>query len=75
MNEMHVFYGRRKGKRQRGERCIHCGDKPKQGAYTYFGGFVCEHCWDHWWRLQEDGECDPPFSDFDNTVSGEWITA
>lgn len=70
---MHVNYGYRTGKRQRGEKCFHCSDKQPQMYYTYFGAPLCATCWDNWWLTTEDGITDPPSSEINNTSQGEWI--
>lgn len=74
---MHVYYGYSKHKRDEtdpDDYCFRCGAKPDILAYTYFGGGLCQTCWDGYWLHEsEDGQCDPPFDEINRAVSGEWV--
>ena len=73
MRHIHVFYGRARREAEPDEKCMYCDRHFKVMAYTYFGAPVCGVCWDSRWRKEEDGECDPPFNEIANKVSGEWL--
>lgn len=73
LTRVHVYFGHRTGKRERGEKCFYCGSKPSQMYYTYFGAPLCASCWDNDWRKTEEGESDPPSEKINNTSSGKWL--